>query len=273
MARPPKPANLAPAPRHRNRSEPKPKLRDLTREEPTRDEQHKLWLEIRDTHPAATAVIGAAILEYELENIIKRRLPRADNTLWNELTNDNGPLSSFYTKITFGYALKIYNVELRNNLNIIRNIRNVFAHAKRPIDFSHTLIVNELNKVQIPRSSKKDDKENLRHVINVRPAGAKLGFVILCLSISTMLLRIREKSLRAKVSRQSRQKSKLEQQRISNDFGELLSGVKIPPGESPNNFLRWLQAHRTDDPNLGGIGSSHSIVPVPPRRARRKTGK
>ena len=35
----------------------------------------------------------------------------------------------------------------KRNLNVVRNIRNVFAHAKTPIDFHHELICGELGKV------------------------------------------------------------------------------------------------------------------------------
>jgi hypothetical protein len=53
----------------------------------------------------------------------------------------NGPLATFAAKIRIGYALGIYSKTLRDELNMIRHICNLVAHAKEPLDFSSPEIV------------------------------------------------------------------------------------------------------------------------------------
>jgi len=44
-------------------------------------------------------------------------------------------MGSFANKIIMGQAIGLYGQQTRRNLDIIRAIRNAFAHAKRPISF------------------------------------------------------------------------------------------------------------------------------------------
>jgi hypothetical protein len=42
---------------------------------------------------------------------------------------------SFYAKVLLGFALGLFGEAARNDLTVIKNIRNAFAHAPRPINF------------------------------------------------------------------------------------------------------------------------------------------
>ena len=53
-----------------------------------------------------------------------------------ELYADDGPLATFARKSALAYALRIVGPVTRENLRIIRHIRNAFAHARIPIEFS-----------------------------------------------------------------------------------------------------------------------------------------
>jgi hypothetical protein len=76
------------------------------------------------------------------------------------LVGDNGPLHSFYSKIVTGYALGIYDDGIRDNLHIVRNIRNAFAHSKKLIQFDHPAVVTELRKATASAIPKKHWKFN-----------------------------------------------------------------------------------------------------------------
>lgn len=99
-----------------------------------------------------------APIEITLEDLIRRKLKRRDDETWELLTAQNGPLDTFSSKINLGYALGIYKDEVRENLHIIRTIRNAFAHSRKIIDFSHPLITAELRKVKLPKA-----KSNYMH--------------------------------------------------------------------------------------------------------------
>src|SRR5262249_12368025 len=104
------------------------------------------------------------------------------------LVADNGPLNSFSSKIITGYALGIYDESMRNDLQIVRNIRNVFAHSKKLIQFDHPLIVKELGKSSTNFAKAK-----------VEPSRAAAAYAVLCCRLPAQLIH-KPKSYRTAVS-------------------------------------------------------------------------
>jgi hypothetical protein len=45
------------------------------------------------------------------------------------------PLSSFYAKIRMGFALRLYGERTFHDLDLLRELRNTFAHGKLVVDF------------------------------------------------------------------------------------------------------------------------------------------
>src|SRR5262245_54151547 len=93
-------------------------------------------------------------------------------------------LSSFYQKITLAHALRMINVELRDDLHIVRNIRNAFAHSRRLLSFDHALVVQELRKF---KSDKKIAKE--AKLITMDAAAARTCYLSICYNLSLKLIR------------------------------------------------------------------------------------
>jgi DNA-binding MltR family transcriptional regulator len=88
--------------------------------------------------------------------LLQSKLKHKDDETWTMLVADSGPLRSFYTKIAMGYALGIYDKNIRSDLNIVRTIRNAFAHSKKLIQFDHPAVVAELRKatrLTLPKKS------------------------------------------------------------------------------------------------------------------------
>jgi hypothetical protein len=123
----------------RNRGKIKPKLRDLSNLVLTREEEEALATAAVHANPTVTAIMGAVMVEHELEGLLRSRLSKKDDDTWSDLTLDNGPFGTFHKKINAAYALGIYDDTTKQNLNIVRNIRNAFAHSKKLIDFDHPL--------------------------------------------------------------------------------------------------------------------------------------
>ncbi len=128
----------------------KPKISDLSRSHPTPEEIMVVWEAIgkkQDViNPIVAAILGVACIEYELDKLLKKRLPRNDDKTWEALTSDIGPLGTFFEKILCGYALRIYDEIMRDQINHIRTIRNQFAHTKKLITFDNELIIKEIRK-------------------------------------------------------------------------------------------------------------------------------
>ena len=129
----------------RARGKPKTSLRDLSRMAPSKEEWKAVINTMITAPPIVTAIWGVAILDGELEKMLHKRIPRKDEKTWKRLTEENGPFSTFYAKIMLGYAFRFYDETLEENFHIVRRIRNMFSHARKPITFYHYLVVAVLN--------------------------------------------------------------------------------------------------------------------------------
>ena len=126
---------------------PNPNLHDLSRLPPEYDDIIALSDALfRDQQPITTAILGAVMVELHLERLVRSKLKHKDDETWALLVADNGHLGSFYSQIAMGYAFGIYDKDMCNDLNIVRNIRNTFAHSKKSIKFEHPAVVAELGK-------------------------------------------------------------------------------------------------------------------------------
>jgi len=135
----------------------KRKLRELSRQELSVDEFEKALaaLDAPDVPDMIAAVLAATLVEYQLEQVLKRSFRRTDGSSWGRLTDSAGPLRDFHSKIVLGHALSSFDEDVRLNLNIVRDIRNAFAHSRTLLAFDHRDVGAELYKVRPVRKGKK----------------------------------------------------------------------------------------------------------------------
>jgi DNA-binding MltR family transcriptional regulator len=80
---------------------------------------------LRGETDRAAAVLGAAYLDDHLEKVFRARLrSETPDTVYRY----RGPLGDFASKIDLAFALGWITTELRDDLHVIREIRNKFAH-------------------------------------------------------------------------------------------------------------------------------------------------
>ena len=94
----------------------------------------KIVRELHDQSDRGAALIAAAWVDAELEGLIEARL-LADQKVFGELFNPNGPIGAFATKVRLGYMLGLITDEVRKDLRTIGRIRNKFAHVRTPLSF------------------------------------------------------------------------------------------------------------------------------------------
>jgi DNA-binding MltR family transcriptional regulator len=170
----------------------KPKLRDLSVDPLTSVEIDSLLSALdASLPPIALAILGQVLLEHELDQSLRLRLPRRDDKTWASMLDERGPLSTFSRKISVAHALKIIDDGVKANMDIIRVVRNAFAHSRRLIDFNHPLVVAELNKIVVPNYRKRTFAKlktdpNKKHV-----------YLMMCMIITGQLLKRQNKSRRA----------------------------------------------------------------------------
>lgn len=91
-----------------------------------------------DPIPDATFVLTiSAAVEQALELAISTHFV-LDHEGAQRMFDDsqNGPLGTFAAKIKIAYALGIFTKEMKEEIDIIRRIRNAFAHSKNRLSFS-----------------------------------------------------------------------------------------------------------------------------------------
>jgi DNA-binding MltR family transcriptional regulator len=110
--------------------------------QPLEAKLEELATELDDVHDQllnegdrATALVGAARLETNLEQLL-RRLLVDDAEIVDDLFGENRPLESFSSCIKMAFCLGLIGPELRKNLDVIRGIRNDFGHTHRKLSFN-----------------------------------------------------------------------------------------------------------------------------------------
>jgi DNA-binding MltR family transcriptional regulator len=102
---------------------------------------------LRLTSARGAAILLAANVESAIEAIIESSLPLNSKKDLEPLYARDGALSSLYSKIHLGYAMGLYDDKIRDDLNVIRRVRNAFAHTRRPIDFGTPEISDECRRI------------------------------------------------------------------------------------------------------------------------------
>jgi hypothetical protein len=233
-------------------------LRDLSRERPTDEEALALVDAAQSGSPIVTAILGQALVEHNLEEIIRTRFKNKDDASWGRMTGDNGPLSSFSQKIIMGHALGIYKEDTRINLNIIKNVRNVFAHSKKIISFDNTLISNELGQFKIPKNKHFRESERSYH-----KAPNNTKFFIICVELSCSLMAYVTRSVLASSRNYERKIKKL---------NHIIEAISSNPRLDYQGGLGLLFAdYQNDGPilrslGLGGLSPPQTAIPAPRKR-------
>jgi len=97
----------------------------------------------------AAAVLGAAYLDRALEHLLRKRL-LGGNKLKDELLNTDKPLGSFSARIKVAFAVGSLHKAAYHDLEIIRRIRNEFAHQTMGFSFQRPEIVSRCEQLQLP---------------------------------------------------------------------------------------------------------------------------
>lgn len=73
------------------------------------------------------AIVGGTFLELALDHILRAFLPEEDKEV-NKLFEFNNALGNFSNKITMVYSLGLIDKLIKDDLHLVRKIRNEFAH-------------------------------------------------------------------------------------------------------------------------------------------------
>lgn len=141
----------------------------------------KAFLEFQNGSDRVAAIMGAALVEHELIEAIEVVLK--DTTDQKALFYSAGaPFGTFSAKIIAGKALGLFDQAIADEMNFIREIRNIFAHQLLSMDFDEPAIARLVS--QIGKATKSGQ------VLPVERAGTNRGkFEAACWSISITLIK------------------------------------------------------------------------------------
>jgi hypothetical protein len=213
------------------------------------------------------------LVEHELEILLRPHFFRNGDDTWAELTGEHGPLRGFYSKIVTAYAFGICDSVGLENIHIVRKIRNVFAHSKRPINFNNDLVVKELKTVHLPKRGRLYNDLSL---VKNLTFGPQLSYVSLCILLAGELinrgaLRAQKKLYRYKRTAKKRQSNVsqnpffsalypyasgllpfLKEETGSNPLSSLARQSDDPKSEAPLGLLgEWVQSQSKKDDKTG----------------------
>jgi DNA-binding MltR family transcriptional regulator len=165
-------------------------FRSLLRTEPTRahvdDIEQELYALGSDR---ATAVMFATIVENNLQRLILRRMRSDINSVdRSRLFDPDRPLGDFGAKIIISYALQFIGPVTKHDLDLIRLLRNGFAHSRIHFRFEtpevqavcdHLELVNQFD-IVVPR-------DYLRLVPSANVKEPRTRFICACHDISYRL--------------------------------------------------------------------------------------
>jgi DNA-binding MltR family transcriptional regulator len=89
-------------------------------------EFHRLF-NVEKKDERTIAILGGTFLEMALEHLLYAFLPDDEKEV-KKLFEYNQPLGNFSNKITLSYCLGLIDKMVKDDLNLVRKIRNKFAH-------------------------------------------------------------------------------------------------------------------------------------------------
>lgn len=163
----------------------------------------KVWDLLYEESDRGCVLVSASILDDTLDILLKQILKRKklSNNKIKDITNFTGPLGTFSSRIVMSYVFSVISCELYENLEIIRRIRNDFAHGYDRTDFSQSELEE---KVRSMKSTKYPIEEDLLRVypeytpevksVMVQDKEFPIGRIIFSLHVSGMLAEILAKT-------------------------------------------------------------------------------
>lgn len=133
--------------------------------------------ELQHESDRGVAIVGGAWVEEELTTAIESLLHK-DKKAWNNLFSTSRPLSSFSAKIDLACLLGVTTRQVTNQLHILREIRN---------DFAHKISVKNLSPPSFQSGGIKDKCMELKLASDEAGGNARERFIGACAAICSDL--------------------------------------------------------------------------------------
>lgn len=144
-------------------------LRHLSRRAPSKNIEQTILDTMRSDAPdRVAAIIAAAFVDLSLAMGIIRVLKPSQDGINILFWSPDGPFASFERRIAGVKAIGIVGNKTLKNLEVIKDIRNPFAHSLADIDFSTTEITDACRRLVLSDNAKffvdQEQKRKVRYM-------------------------------------------------------------------------------------------------------------
>ena len=132
------------------------KFRDLAKSDPKFEDVEALEAELYTLgNDRATAVLFGSFVDTSLERLLASKMRQdLSSEMRGNLFGPNGPLGTFSSKIALAYALKLVGPISHGDLELIRELRNQFAHSRMSFTFETPAVREVIARFRIPDQPK-----------------------------------------------------------------------------------------------------------------------
>ncbi len=123
-------------------------FKELLRSEPTFLDLPMMEVEFYGESDRAAILLSATLAELAIEVSLKRLLRDDKSTL--DLFDHEAPLGSFSGKIKLAFALRLFDKKTKHDLELIRHLRNGFAHDRRHLTFATPQVADICKHLMLP---------------------------------------------------------------------------------------------------------------------------
>jgi DNA-binding MltR family transcriptional regulator len=166
----------------------------FTRDDPTVNDRQALELlekELFHTSDRVTAVMLGSHVETALEKLLASRMRHNLNSAErSKLFGFEGALGTFSAKIIIAYAMKVVGPITYSDLNLIKLLRNEFAHSRIPFNFDTPEVVAICKELKVPKLP--DSNDSFKDRIRVDKSASWVLFASACHNIAYRMLVKRE---------------------------------------------------------------------------------
>jgi len=139
------------------------KIKDSVHDFISLTDNKDLWEEVLNTSERNAVLIAGAALDTQLERLLKKFLVQGSST-----SNKIAESSVFASKINLCFSLGLLSEDERHDLNLLRDIRNAFAHNIFGCDFNNSQVKAAIKNLVFPRKANATpDKVDLRVCFNI----------------------------------------------------------------------------------------------------------
>jgi hypothetical protein len=107
-------------------------------------------------------LVDGALIERELEDMLRYALPLKRRKADKLFSDTNGILSTFASKIQMADALGLIGPETKGDIERVKEIRNIFAHAQRPVTFRNKRVAHICAVMAAPKRYPPNDPRWIR---------------------------------------------------------------------------------------------------------------